>query len=101
MSWFAILVLAAGAYFFKLAGVLVGNRITNDLVQRSVSLIPPALFCALIALQTFERDTELVIDARVSGLVVAAVATWRRVPFVGVIVLAMIATAMTRWFAGT
>lgn len=65
MSWAAILILAAGAYGFKLAGVLVGNRIEHPLLRRSISLIPPALFCALIALQTFERDTELVVDARV------------------------------------
>ncbi|MBT6445014.1 MAG: AzlD domain-containing protein [Acidimicrobiaceae bacterium] len=96
MSWAAILVLAAGAYGFKLAGVLVGNRIEHPLLRRSISLIPPALFCALIALQTFERDTDLVFDARVAGLVVALFATWRKVPFIGVIVLAMAATAVAR-----
>jgi len=96
VSWAAILVLAAGAYGFKLAGVLVGNRIEHPLLRRSISLIPPALFCALIALQTFERDTDLVFDARVAGLVVALFATWRKVPFIGVIVLAMAATAVAR-----
>ena len=96
MSWAAILVLAAGAYGFKMASVLVGNRIEHPLLRRSISLIPPALFCALIALQTFERDTDLVFDARVAGLVVALFATWRKVPFIGVIVLAMAATAMAR-----
>ncbi|MBT5756553.1 MAG: AzlD domain-containing protein [Acidimicrobiaceae bacterium] len=96
MSWAAILVLGAGAYGFKLAGVLVGNRIEHPLLRRSISLIPPALFCALIALQTFERDTDLVFDARVAGLVVALFATWRKVPFIGVIVLAMAATAVAR-----
>ena len=100
MSWAAILVLAAGAYAFKLAGVLVGNRIEHPLLRRSISLIPPALFCALIALQTFERDTTLVLDARAVGLVVALAATWRKVPFVGVIVLAMAATALTRLVLG-
>jgi len=99
MSWTAILVLAAGAYGFKLAGTLVGNRLAHPLVRRSISLIPPALFCALIALQTFERETSLVIDARVAGLVVALIATWRKVPFVGVIVLAMVATAFARLLA--
>lgn len=96
MSWAAILLLAAGAYGFKLAGVLVGQRIANPLLRRSITLIPPALFCALIALQTFERDERLVLDARAVGLVVALVATWRKLPFVVVIVLAMAATALTR-----
>ena len=96
MSWAAILVLAAGAYGFKLAGELVGNRIEHPLLRRSISLIPPALFWALSTLQTFERDTDLVFDARVAGLVVALFATWRKVPFIGVIVLAMAATAVAR-----
>lgn len=100
MSWTALLVLAGGAYFFKAAGLFVGNRLGDGLIKRSVQLIPPALFCALIGLQTFERDTELVIDARVVGLVVAIIATARKVPFVGVIVLAMVATALTRLVAG-
>jgi len=100
MTWTAILVLAAGAYGFKLAGVLVGNRVANPALRRSISLIPPALFCALIALQTFETDNTLVLDARAAGLVVALAATWRKVPFVGVIVLAMIATALTRLAGG-
>ena len=100
MSWTAILVLAAGSYAFKLAGVLTGNRLQAPLLRRSVRLIPPALFCALIALQTFERDTELVLDARAVGLVVSLVAVWRRVPFVGVIVLAMLATAAARALGG-
>jgi predicted branched-subunit amino acid permease len=96
VSWAAILVLAAGAYGFKLVGVIVGNRIEQPLLRRSITLIPPALFCAIIALQTFEKDTSLVVDARVVGLVVALIATWRRVPFVGGIVLAMAATALAR-----
>lgn len=96
MSWTAILVLAGGAYGFKLAGTLIGSRIEHPLLRNSISLIPPALFCALIALQTFEKDTQLVIDARVVGLVAALIATWRKVPFVGVIVVAMVATAAAR-----
>jgi len=100
MSWAALLILGAGSYLFKLSGVLAGGRLDHHLLRRAVQLIPPALFCALIALQTFERDSELVIDARVVGLVVALIATVRKVPFVGVIVLAMVATALTRLIAG-
>ena len=99
MSWGALIVLAAGAYLFKLAGVFAGNRVPDGPFRQAVQLIPPALFCALILLQTFERDAELVIDARAVGLVVAILATIRKVPFVGVILLAMAATALTRLIA--
>lgn len=100
MSWAAIIVLATGAYLLKLTGVLVGNRVANPLLRRSITLIPPALFCALIALQTFETDTELVLDARAAGLVAALAAAWRKLPFIVVIVLGMAATALTRLIAG-
>lgn len=100
MSWVAVLTLAAGAYGFKLAGVLAGNRLAGGPVRRAVQLMPAALFCGLIALQTFERDTALVVDSRVVGLLVAIVATAKRVPFVGVIVLAMAATALARLITG-
>lgn len=96
MSWTWILVLAAGSYLFKLLGVLGGSRLNSPRATLGVSLLPPALFAGVVALQTFERDASLVLDARVVGLFVAIVATWRRVPFIGVIVLAMIATALAR-----
>lgn len=96
MSWTSIIVLAAGAYFFKLVGVLGGARLTTPLATRAVTLLPPALFAAVIAVQTFESDTNLVIDARVVGLIVAIIAAWRRLPFVLVIVLATAATAAAR-----
>jgi len=100
MSWAALLLLAGGAYLFKLVGVLAGDRFGDGILRNAIQLIPAALFCALIALQTFERDTDLVADARVVGVAVAVVATVKRVPFVGVIVLATIATAVSRLVAG-
>ena len=99
MSWAALLLLAGGAYLFKLVGVLAGDRFGDGTLRNAIQLIPAALFCALIALQTFERDTDLVVDARVVGVAVAVVATVKRVPFVGVIVLATIATAVSRLVA--
>lgn len=96
MSWGALLIMGFGAYLFKLAGVLVGNRLGDSKTQRAVQLIPPAMFAALIALQTFESNGELTIDARIVGMIVAVGATTRRMPFIGVIAVAMAATALTR-----
>lgn len=96
MSWTAILILGTGAYLLKVVGVFIGNRLPDGPLHDAVRLLPPALFCGLIALQTFERDQELVLDARAVGLLVAIIATVRKVPFLGVLVLATAATAMTR-----
>lgn len=100
MTWTAIAVLAAGAYFFKLFGVVVGGRFVSPTLRQAISLLPPALFMSVIVLQTFEHAGSLVVDARVVGVAVAIVATLRRLPFIAIIVLAMIATALTRVVIG-
>ena len=96
MTWPAIIVLAAGSYALKLAGVLAGDRLATPAVARVVSLLPPALFGAVVAVQAFESDGRLTLDARVVGLVVAVAATWRRLPFIVIIAASMAATALTR-----
>jgi len=54
------------------------------------------LLAALIAVQTFSDGRSLVIDARAAGLAVAAVAVWRRWPFLVVVALAAVTTALVR-----
>jgi hypothetical protein len=59
-------------------------------------LLPAALLPALVAVNTFAGDRRLVLDARAVGLAVALIATWRRAPFVVVVVGAAAATALVR-----
>ena len=54
------------------------------------------LLAALVVTSTFAEGESLTIDARVVGLMVAAVALQRRAPFVVVVVLAAAATAIAR-----
>lgn len=106
MSWSAILALVVGAYGCKLFGIAVLARLggTDGALDPRFAwfptvagLIPPALFSALIAVQTFVADGELQIDARAAGVAAAAVAVWRKAPFVLVVVIAMAVTAAIRW----
>jgi uncharacterized membrane protein len=97
MSWGAIAVLAVGAYAFKALGLLVlGGREVTVRMQPLVALLPAALFTALIVQQTVVRDGELVLDARIVGVAAAALAAWRRAPFVAVVLIAMAVTALVR-----
>ena len=100
MSWTAILALAAGSYAFKALGLLVvGNHPISHRYRDVTELLPPALFAALIVVQTFESDGELVLDARAAGVAAAAGAVWLRAPFVVVILVAMAVTAIVRALA--
>lgn len=100
MSWVSIIVLVVGAYGLKVFGVLGLGRVADGAAARVeplTALIPAALFAALIVVQTVAGDEALVLDARVVGVGVGAVAVWRRAPFVIVVVVAMTATALVRW----
>ncbi|MBW1603889.1 AzlD domain-containing protein [Streptomyces sp. JJ66] len=98
MSWSWILLATAGCLALKLAGLLVPESALNrPAVARVAGVVPVALLAALIATQTFVADGRLAVDARTAGLAVAALALWRRAPFLVVVVLAAATTALLRW----
>jgi branched-subunit amino acid transport protein len=97
MSWWFVVALAAGAYGFKVTGlVLLGGRTLPDRLVRCVALLPAAMLAALIVVATFGADRALVLDARAAGVAVAVLAAWRRAPFPVVIVVAAVVTAGIR-----
>ena len=97
MTWTLILLLAAGAYGFKVLGlVIIGDRPLPPVVERCVALIPAALLPALIVSGTLSVGQHLQIDARAAGIAVAILAAWRRAPLVLVIVIGVVVTAAVR-----
>jgi len=92
-----LVVLAAGTYLLKAAGPLViGDRELPAALRQTVDLLPAALLAALVLVSTVGDGQSIVIDARVVGLGVAALALARRAPFVLVVILASAATALVR-----
>ena len=92
-----LIVMTVGTFALKSAGPhVLGDSSLPIRVQQVVDLLPAALLAALTMVSTVGDGSEIVIDARLVGLIVAGVALWRRLPFVVVIVLASAATALTR-----
>jgi branched-subunit amino acid transport protein len=92
-----LVVMTIGTFALKSAGpLLLGERALPVRLQQVVDLLPAALLAALAIVSTVGDGQEIVIDARIVGLVVAGLALWRRAPFVVVILLASAATAITR-----
>jgi branched-subunit amino acid transport protein len=92
-----LVVMTVGTYALKSAGPLVlGERTLPVRLRGIVDLLPAALLAALALVSTVGDGQEIVIDARLVGLVVAGLALWRRAPFVVVILLASAATAIAR-----
>ena len=95
--WPALLAGCAGVYLLKLAGMSVPMAVLQrPRVQRLAALLPVVLLAALIGVQTFGSGQAVSIDARSAGVLVAAVAVWRRAPFLLVVALAVGVTAAVR-----
>ncbi len=95
MSWAAVFGLSVGAYAFKLAGVVAGERFAARLAPVTV-LLPAALFSALVVVMAMADGRSLVVDGRIVGVAFGALAVARRAPFIVVILVAMASTAGVR-----
>jgi branched-subunit amino acid transport protein len=95
--WTAVIVTAIGCYLLKLAGLSVPESVlARQYVRRAADLIPVALLGALVAVQAFSTEQDLVLDARLAGLGVAVVALLLRAPFLLVVGAAAVTTALLR-----
>jgi len=91
--WSAILIAAGGCYALKLAGLSIPHRVLDGARARRVAaLLPIALLAALIATQTFAGG----LDARAAGLAAALLALLARAPFLAVVTVAALTTALLR-----
>jgi branched-subunit amino acid transport protein len=85
----------------KAAGpVLLGARALPARLAGVVALLPAAVFAALVLVDTFAEDGALVLDARAAGVGAAAVAAWRDAPFLVVVGVAVVVTALVRALPG-
>jgi branched-subunit amino acid transport protein len=95
--WLAVLVGGAGCYLLKLAGLSVPPRVLErPRVERVADLLPVALLAALIGVQVFGSGAQLVVDARLVGLVAAVAALALRASFIVVVLAAAVSAALFR-----
>ncbi|MPQ98490.1 AzlD domain-containing protein [Modestobacter sp. I12A-02628] len=99
--WVAVVVGAVGCYLLKVAGLSVPAAwVEHPVVARVVEFVPAALLGALVAVQAATSGSELVLDGRLVGLAVAALALALRAPFVVVLLLAGAAGALVQVLTG-
>ena len=99
--WTAVLAASLGCYLLKLAGLSVPAAwVEQPWVARTVDFVPAALLAALVAVQAFTSGQSLVVDGRLVGLLVAAVALAFRAPFIVVLLLAGAAGALVHVVTG-
>ena len=99
--WATVVVGSLGCYLLKLAGLSVPAAwVEQPWVARVVDFVPAALLAALVAVQAVASGNDLVLDGRLVGLAVAAVALALRAPFIVVLLLAGAAGALVQTLAG-
>ncbi len=96
--WALVIAVIVGCYLLKLAGYLVPARVLeHPRVRRLVELLPVALLAALVVVEALADGRRLEFDGpRLAGVAVAAVAVWRKAPFLVVVVLAGATAALLR-----
>lgn len=95
--WTIIIIAAVGCLALKLSGYLVPpSFMEKPRPSRVANLLTVALLAALVATQTFASGSEVVLDARVPALLVAAGLFALRVPFILVIIAAAATAALLR-----
>lgn len=95
--WIAVLAACVISFGQKWLGYQVPpGALERPRVARITALLPVALLGALVATQTLTHDGTVVADARIAGILVAAVLLWRRAPFLVVVLAGAAVTAGLR-----
>lgn len=95
--WNIVLLSSAAVLALKLIGYLVPpSFIERPTPSRVATLLTVALLAALVATQTLQHGTGIVIDARVPALGVAVVLLVLRAPFIVVVIAAAAVAALLR-----
>ncbi|MGY1639279.1 AzlD domain-containing protein [Geodermatophilus sp. SYSU D00742] len=99
--WTTVVAASLGCYLLKLAGLSVpATWVERPWVTRVVDFVPAALLAALVAVQVATSGNDIVLDGRLAGLAVAALALALRAPFIVVLVLAGVAGAVVHVLTG-
>ena len=100
-TWVVVILVGALTIAIKALGpLLLGGRPLPQRLTGVVALAAPALLAALVAVNTFGGDRDLVLDARIPGVLAGAVAITLRAPMLLVVVVAALVTAAVRAVAG-
>jgi branched-subunit amino acid transport protein len=96
--WITVAALCVGTALLKASGPLVlGERRPPERALSVIAFVAPAVLTSLIVYQTFgDHPSGLTVDARLVGLGAAALALAARAPILLTVLVAALATAVTR-----
>lgn len=97
--WLGILVGSVAVYSWKLFGFLVPHTVLdNPKIAKIAGLLTVALLSALTGVQMITSGSQIIYDARIPALAVAAVLLRFKAPFIVMVAAAAAVAALIRVF---
>lgn len=97
--WATVLIASLSTFALKVLGYfLPDSLVTNETSKKIIAVLPIGLLSGLIAIQLFTTKTSFAFDGRIVGAISAVVLLLFRAPFIIVISLSALITAVGRYF---
>ncbi len=92
-----ILLASAAVFSWKIIGYLIPERfLEHGRMKNIASLLTIALLAALVGVQGFTSQSQIVFDARIPALILAAILLKLRAPFIVTVAAAAALAALIR-----
>lgn len=82
----SVIIASLAVYSWKLLGYLIPERFITDKFKDFAERVTVALLAAMVMIQGFTTQGEVVLDARLPALAVAALMLWLRAPYILVVI---------------
>lgn len=82
----SVIVASLAVYSWKLLGYLIPERFITDKFKDFAERVTVALLAAMVMIQGFTTQGQVVVDARLPALGVAALMLWLRAPYILVVI---------------
>jgi branched-subunit amino acid transport protein len=82
----SVLIASIAVYGWKLIGYLIPERFITDKFRDFAERVTVSLLAAMVMIQGFTVTGEVVVDARLPALLVAALMLWMRAPYILVVI---------------
>ena len=92
----SVSIASLAVYSWKLLGYLIPERFITDKFRDFAERVTVALLAAMVMIQGFTIQGEVVVDARLPALLVAAVLLWLRAPYILVVIAAAAVAGILR-----
>ena len=82
----SVIIASLAVYSWKLLGYLIPERFITEKFKDFAERVTVALLAAMVMIQGFTTQGEVVVDARLPALAVAALMLWLRAPYILVVI---------------